>query len=268
MVSETGPNATTAPQGETVSEPAPLLPPRPRPITSLVARRAWGDIHVRFWWLSALAVTGIIAYFTIGQVREALRDREVILHGMSVQATILKAGERDIRGHAVLRDTAHSVVLEAKMPEGNYREFRGTVGPGPGYLKVGETLDIRVDRNNPDVWTDRQEVTPWSRQLTITFIFLPVIAALLLGAVVARRRLLKVWRNGMPAEGTVVDLRHSAWAPFSRVVRYSLAESRDRRIFSALAPTRFAPAKGQTVHLLAPADGSSKPTLLARLYTS
>jgi hypothetical protein len=93
-----------------------------------------------------------------------------------------------------------------------------------------------------------------------------VIVALLGVACFVGRKILRVWENGVPIEGTVVDLRHSAWAPMSRLVRYTLAGSRDRRIFSALAPKPDAPARGEPIQLLMPSDGATKPTILARLY--
>ena len=48
--------------------------------------------------------------------------------------------------------------------------------------------------------------------------------------------MLNAWRHGVPAVATVVDSKQSAIAPRSRVVRYTLAEGADRRIFSTLFP--------------------------------
>jgi hypothetical protein len=249
-----------------VAAPTPPVPERPRQVTALARRRAWGDIHVRFWWLSALAVTVVITYFTVGQVRSALRDRDIILKGIAVDATITKAGERDIRGHTAMRDVSQHVELYATMPDGKERTFSGTLPPGPGYLRVGDRMPIRVDRNDPAVWTHRTEVTPWSRDLIVSILFVPLIAILLAVGLLVRRKILRVWENGLPIEGRVVDLRHSAWAPMSRVVRYALVNSNDRRIFSAVVPKREAPTKGESLRLLMPSDGSTKPTILARLY--
>jgi hypothetical protein len=242
------------------------LPNRPRTITPQVRRRAWGDIHVRFWWLSALAIALIVGYVSFLQIRAAMRDRDVILNGTRVDALIRKAGERDIPGHSVMRDVAQSVILVANLPDGTTRELTGTVEPGTGFLVVGRTLPIRVDKNDPSVWTDRHEVRPWSRELTVPLMFLPVIAALLVVALLVRRKILRIWQSGRPIAGTVVDLRHSAWAPRSRVVRYTIAHPTDRRIFSTLVPKREVPARGEAIQLLHPADGSAKPTILARLY--
>ena len=243
------------------------LPPPPREVTRTASRRAWGDIHVRFWWLSAIGVGLVIAYFSMIQINRGLYDREIIRNGIPVDTVIKKAGEADIHGHSVLRSGDVPVTLVGKI-DGEERTFIGKVGPGPGYLKVGNPLTIRVHRGDPNQWTAEQQVKPWTRELAVSLMFLPLIAGLLVGALVVRRRLLRVWRNGIPVEGKVVDLRHSAWAPLSRVVRYSILDSHDRRIFNALTPTKSAPAKGDTIQLLAPPDGGSKPTILARLYAS
>jgi hypothetical protein len=217
--------------------------------------------------LSAIGVTLVIAYFSMTQVNRALRDRDIIRNGIPVQTIIKKAGERDLPGHSTLREHETPVILVGRLPgDTEDRQFTGSVGPGPGYLKVGQPLAIRVARNDPEAWTDRQEVVPWWRELAISLMFLPLIAGLLIGAMLVRQRILNVWRNGVPIEGTVVELRHSAWAPLSRVVRYSLASSSDRRIFNALAPTKTAPAKGDTIQLLAPGNGATRPTILTRVY--
>ena len=268
------PAADVAPAPAPAASSAPATTPlpdnssrSPRPLTPLVRRRAWGDIHVRFWWLSAIGVTLVIAYFSMTQVHRALRDRDIIRNGIPVQTIIKKAGERDLQGNSVLRERETEVILIGRLPgENEDRQFLGSVSAGPGYLKVGQPLPIRVSRANPEEWTERQEVTPWWRELAISLMFLPLIAALLIGAVVVRQRILRVWRSGVPIEGTVVELRHSAWAPLSRVVRYSLVSSADRRIFSTLAPTETAPAKGDTIQLLAPGNGVTRPTIMTRLY--
>jgi hypothetical protein len=165
-----------------------------------------------------------------------------------------------------MRDVPQYIEMYATDADGQERTFTGTLPPGQGYLIVGQKMSIRVDRNNPAEWTDRREVTPWSRDLVVSIMFLPVIVALLAAAWFVRRKILRVWENGVPIEGTVVDLRPLGVGAHVAAGRYTLAGSRDRRIFSALAPKRDAPARGEPIQLLMPSDGATKPTILARLY--
>ena len=227
------------------------MPPAPREVTPRVRRRAWGDIHVRFWWLSALAVALVIGYFTAHRVREALRDRALIRDGIPVKTTIKTAGEKYIAGQSEMRNSFKPVTLLGTLPDGQEREFRGEVPPGPGYLIIGSPLEIRVARDDPSEWTAQLEPLPWSRELALSLMFLPLIVLLLLVAYLMRRRVLRVWERGEPAEAVIKEVKHSAYAPRSRVLRFSLAAGDDRRIFTTLCPPGVAvPAVGEQIQLL------------------
>ena len=234
-----------------MSAPAPALPSPPRPITPRVRRRAWGDIHVRFWWLSALAVAVVIGWFTAHRVREALRDRDLIRNGVAVKTTIKTAGEKYIAGQSEMRNSFKQVTLLGTMPDGQEREFRGEVPPGPGYLVIGHPLEIRVARNDPSEWTAQLTPPPWGRELAMSLMFLPAIALLLLIAFLMRGRVLRVWERGVPAEAVVKEVKHSAYAPRSRVLRFSVLGGDDRRIFTMLCPPGVpVPAVGEQIQLL------------------
>jgi len=240
------------------------LSPTPRPSTRLARRRAWGDIHVRFWWLSAIGVIAVMTYFTVWRITDALNDRAIIRGGQVVQTTIASVNGGTTPGYAVLRHERVPVTLSAKLPDGRQMAFAGQLSVAAGYAKVGQPLTIRVDRNDPARWTDRTEVVPWVQELALTLMFLPVIAALLIGALVMRGKILRVWRDGAVVDGEIVELRTYAIAPLSRRVKYKLTGSSERRLFSALWPNRAGPlAVGQRVKLLVGRDNRS---ILAHLY--
>lgn len=254
--------------GTTSADPASAatLPPPPRPLTPRVRRRAWGDSHVRVWWLSALAVALVIGWFTIGRVREGLRNREIIEDGIAVTAVIKTAGDKYIKGQSEMRDSFTAVTLTGTMPDGTEREFRGEVPPTGGYLVVGQPLEIRVARDDPTYWTDQLTPQPWGRELAMSLMFLPLIVLLLIFAFVVRRQVLRVWQRGEPAEGVVTQVAHSAYAPRSRVVRYNLAGASDRRIYSLLCPPGVpVPAAGEPIELLM-LPGQPKRAIWTRLY--
>jgi hypothetical protein len=252
--------STTAPDAADAA-----LPRRPRKITPLVRRRAWGDIHVRFWWLSALGVIAVMAYFTVWRVTDALRDRAIIQQGHIVQTTITSVDGGTTPGYAVLRHERVPVTLSGKLPDGRSMTFAGALPVAAGYAKVGQPLTIRVDREDPERWTDRTAAVPWVQELALTLMFLPVIAALLAVAFFMRRKILRVWREGAVVDGEVVELRTYAIAPLSRRVKYKLTDPAERRLFSALWPNRAGTlAVGQRVKLLVGKDG--RRSVLAPLY--
>ena len=251
--------AAVAASGSWLSSP-------PRPETRRVRQRAWGDIHVRFWWLSALAVIGVMTYFTAWRISDALRDRAIIRHGQVVQTTITSVDGGTTPGYAVLRHERVPVTLSGKLADGREITFAGPLSVAAGYAKVGQPMTIRVDPSDPaERWTDRTEVVPWVQELALTLMFLPVIAALLVTAFVMRGKILRVWREGTEADGEILELHTSAIAPLSRRVKYKLTGgSSERRLFSALWPNRAGPlAVGQHVKLLVGRDGRS---ILAHLY--
>jgi hypothetical protein len=264
-VTQTQESESPSPVGPSGAAATSALASPPRPSTPLARRRAWGDIHVRFWWLSALGVIAVMTYFTVWRITDALNDRAIIRGGQVVQTTIASVNGGATPGYAVLRHERVPVILNGKLPDGRPMSFAGQLSVAAGYAKVGQPLTIRVDPNDAERWTDRTEVVPWVQELALTLMFLPVIAALLIAALVMRGKILRVWRDGAVVDGEIVELRTYAIAPLSRRVKYKLLSgSSERRLFSALWPNRAGPlAVGQRVKLLVGRDNRS---ILAHLY--
>jgi hypothetical protein len=83
-----------------------------------------------------------------------------------------------------------------------------------------------------------------------------------------RRGVLRVWERGAPATGVVTQVGHSAYAPRSRVVRYNLAGTNDRRIYSILCPRGVpVPTIGEQIQVLM-LPGRPNRSIWARLYTA
>jgi hypothetical protein len=81
-----------------------------------------------------------------------------------------------------------------------------------------------------------------------------------------RRGVLRTWRDGIRAAGVVVDIKHSAAAPRSRLVRFTFAEGPDRRVLTALYPAGAAlPRPGDPLVLLVPLDRPDD-AIVADLY--
>ena len=231
------------------------LPAVPRRITPRAKRRSWGEGHVRFWWTSAAAVLLVAAYIAISGVREELKLRRLLQYGVDVTATAYRVKgvtAADNAGFAVQRDQSIPVDFRATLPDGRQVEFGGYLPVANKYIRVNEQVRLRVDPADPNNFTETADPRSWWHVTGVAlFIVLPAAAMLLAVAHWRRRAMLKVWRLGQPVEGVVVDVRHAAAAPRSRVVRYTISGLRDRRVFKMLYPTRAGvPAKGDVLNLL------------------
>jgi hypothetical protein len=150
--------------------------------------------------------------------------------------------------------------LEFDWKGGKHR-VRGQL---PGHMERGEhvvtgpasPVPIRVDPNDPDRWTDRKTSPPLlARQLIPAAIGLPIVAVLGLLAFLKRGAAARVWRDGQAALALVVGTGQSPFAPRSRALRCTAAESSDKRVFTVYLPAGAAPlTAGDAVWVVRPAD--------------
>lgn len=238
----------------------------PRPVTSTGSRRAWGDLRVRFWWLCALALTVAMLLIGSSRVTANFRERDLIQTGIKVTATVVGMDGSTRVGWTQPRSDSHEVRLRARMPDGQTATLTGTLAPGPGVLKIGSELEIKLDPNQPSRWTDRTEPLSWPAELVIPLSLLPIVILLLAIAMFRRSQVLHVWRHGQPIQAIVHDIRHSAMAPRSRLVRYTIPELADHRIFSTLIPTNTGiPHEGETLDIIAIPNAPQR-SVVANLY--
>jgi hypothetical protein len=239
----------------------------PRRITPRAKRRAWGESAVRFWWKSALGVAIVAAIVAAGLIRQAREHRRLMEQGIPVTATIVDVEGTSRANFAVQRDHQVPVKLSVPLPDGRTQILDARLPSARGYAKVGADLPIRLDPNDPLVWAEQTEIEPWWSVVAVPVLMMLPIAAALLGiAKWRRRRVLAVWRKGTPARGTVVDVRHSATAPKSRTIRYTIADGTDRRVFTMIYPIRAGiPQPGESLDLLVLAD-HPKDAIVSQLY--
>ena len=247
------------------SRPQELVPP-PRQVTARGARRAWGDRRVKFWWVCAVAIAVIAAMIAGERVWATLRERDLIRNGAAVTATVIGM-QRSMRvGYTLPRTDSLDVKLKAQLPDGREVLLEGTLPRDSGVVRIGMPLEIRLDPLNPTRWTDRTEMLDWGTELIIPISLVPLILVLLGTAIWQRQRVLNVWRHGSPVQGIVHELKHTAMAPLSRLVRYSIAGPDGKRIFSTFIPSSAGiPAVGETIHLLALSDRADR-TVVTKLY--
>ena len=266
---------------ETVSAPDTtehLVPPveltqTPRHVTPRAARRSWNELPVRIWVILAVAVGFITIYFTIDKYLSGRYERWLITQGLPVQAELNRIqGTRD-RSQSFKRTDRLQVELNYDVPGTEHPRQMYVPGwlsqlpadPPPREIRVGELIPVRIDPNNPTVWTDRTQPLPWIAEFTIVVLLLPLLALLLVVMFIRRQQVLGVWRRGEVAAAVVVDHKQSATAPLSRVIRFTLADGSDRRVWSTLHPARGAPQPGETVWVIYP-PGNPGRAVVASLY--
>jgi hypothetical protein len=247
------------------------LPATPRPVNRHVARRSWAEPKVRFWWMSAVVVVLVAIFVAWGQAGAELKHRHLINHGVMVKATAVEVAgvtKHQNPNFSVMRDQQVPVKFNAILPDGKISEFGGYLEPAAeGRVRVDQVLDILVDPNDPNNWSEDVEAKSWFHALSIPlFMMLPLAVIAMAIAELRRRQVLAVWRDGLRMPGVVVDVRHSAAAPRSRIVHFTIAEGRDRRIIKTFFPASAGiPRKGDPLTLIVPME-HAQDSLVAELY--
>jgi len=248
-----------------------VLPPTPRPLNRRITKRSWTESKVRFWWASALVVALVMLSVAYTQGAREMHHRRLVENGVEVNAIAVKVQNvtaAQNRNYAVQRDQTISVEFSILLPPDQKPEtLTGYLEPAEGFVRVNDRMKLRVNPGDLS-WTDVLELKPWWQVLAVPlFLLLPIILILLGIAELKRRMVLVVWRDGARGHGVIVDVRHTAAAPRSRVVHYTFADGRERRVFTALWPTsEGVPHKGQELTLIYPAD-RPQDAIIADLYT-
>ena len=223
------------------------------------------------WWKLAVAVLIVAVYVGYMQSGEAVKHRRLVRTGVVVDARAVKVQgvtETQNARFGVLRDQTVPVEFEARLPDGREILLSGYLPRGEGRIENNQEMKLRVDPDDPTHWGEMTDVDPWWRVLAVPLLLLlPIVLALLAVASWRRGRVLKAWRDGTAGQAVVLETRQSATAPMSRVLRFTLADSSDRRVFSLLFPNRAGvPAKGETFPIVYPPSRPDR-AIAASLYT-
>jgi hypothetical protein len=257
--------------GKTMSEPSIISPPTapapaspPRELSAKASKRAWAEGRVRAWWLCGAVVLAVTTFYGISQTLNWWNDRKLITQGIAVDANIDEANGSTLQ-RKFLREEPVKVKLSFTLPDGTKQQVEGQLRP-PGPAVTAQTpLPIHYDPKNPKRWTERSQLAPWAREMTVVWMILPVLALLFLIAFLQRRRMLGIWRNAPAAQAVVVDSRQTSIAPRSRVLRYALREG-DRRVCQTLYPLNAGlPEPGETIWIIAPPEAPHRG-IVAKLY--
>jgi len=247
------------------------LPPAPRPITPAARSRSWAEMPVRIWCILAITLAVVIVYFTINQVMSGASEREMILNGTPVDAVVVQISGTTNPDAVFHRNETLPAKVRYRLPdEQSDRLAYGSLSilsQPDAVIHPGDSIPLRIDRADPNHWTDRTQPRSWFVELSVVLLLFPLLAVLLLIAVLQRARILRIWRDGIVAEATVVEVRQTALAPLSRLLRFTVNDGSSSRVCSVLVPTRVGvPARGETVSLIMP-GGVPERAVLAKLYT-
>ena len=244
------------------------LPPPPRAITTRARRRAWGEAPVRVWGILTFLVAVSLLLLAAQNISEGLTERRLISDGKPVTATLKEVnGDGDPR-HAVKMqgesgDRIVKVDYPGAPPDAEPRQLESMSSNG---LRPGDAVHIRVDPNDLSMWTDATEPQPWLARLAIVWMLLPALLLAIIMLLIRRRQILRIWREGQETYGTVIELRQSPIAPRSRVVRFTLGDPDDRRIFSTLFPNRAGEINKGDELLLLTLESNPSRAIVAELY--
>lgn len=244
MTETTHPDPTAASPVTRMASP----PDPPRTLTPRGNRWAWLEPRVRVWWTSALLLAIIGAYFVISEVSSSSLDRRLVSSGMRVEAIINEIDGSPRKDRFARPVERAEFTMSFQIPGGDSLIIeRSRLKDQRDPYKVGNAITLYVDSSrlkdweakDTSLWTDRLQTT-LREDLLLGLIILPFVNLLLILAVTQRIRVVRIWRLGQAMAAVVVETRQTPSAPFSRLVRYALRDSRDRRVFKAIVPMRVA----------------------------
>jgi hypothetical protein len=243
----TMPTAQLDPTGEN-----PALPSAPRPLSKLIRRRAWSERHVRVWWLLGAALLIITCYYAISRIYLWTEETKLITHGEKVM------GEVTGWSGGVAAKNQHAVLSPNTVVDIEY-SYKGTVYHDRSEL-IGRTEQIFthtpfplfIDPKNPLHWTARIVPAPLASELLPALMLAPFVVLLFVVAFLRRQRVLRIYREGQAIQAEVMNVGHSAAAPFSRLLSCAAhLDANEDRVIKILLPTRKAPDVGETLWLIA-----------------
>lgn len=227
------------------------------------ASRSWMEINVRPWLAITLLMTVALVAVTVVQWRDAMRQRRLIEQGIAVPDAVV----HDINGRRRTAPRDEQLLVQMKYPHpttGQPLIATGMLSRKPGQsVSLGQKLPLRIDPNDPLVWTDLVEAPPLAREMTVSLmVLLPMVLIGLVVAWLQNARVRKALRTGTRTTGTVVSIKQSPLAPMSRQIGITV-ETTGARVRHAYWPARNGPvAKGDVIEVIA----SDAMVLPARSY--
>ena len=248
--------------------PAPAPEALPRPVTPRARRQSWREPAVRVWWLIALVLALAILALFIQQFSQSMIVFYRLKHW---RHQIVRIEQIDIaRQKSLKQNPGYMAIVQSYLSftdlQGNNHELVGRLAGQIRNRSPGETIEVLLNPSDPTEFSDRLNPMPLSEQLVVPLLVLPIATLLLIGAVLRRRGLLRLYQLGQRRSAMVVDVRHAAVAPRSSIVRVIVPDSEERRLLTLIIPRRLMiPQPDDTIEVITP-PGEPTRALAVMLY--
>jgi hypothetical protein len=250
----------------TIAPSPPTLPKIPRLLGKSARRRSWNELPVRLWVVLSIVICVITIYLTASRVHQALKDRSLIHNGLDIKAKIISANGSPTPKRWPRNETIPATIRFV-MPDGSQQEQTVLLdAKADAFAMVGTELAIKVDPDDPQRWTEQTVPAAWSGELTTPVMLIGLSLIVVATTLLRRQSVLRVWKNEPLVAATVVEIKHTALAPLSRVVKFTLVDSTNRRVWSILLPVRAGiPQPGETIWLISSQKNPAR-AIAAKLY--
>jgi hypothetical protein len=213
----------------------------------------------------AAAMFLVAIFFTGTRMVPSLRDYSLMKSGVRVEASIIDAQGGNTLKKLYDPDQRVAFHMTYRLPDGSYHEINEPLKDQRKAIGPGMKIPLYVDPKNPSRWTDRVEIS-WLEDTMIALLLLPTVLLFLFIATFNRFGVLAAWKNGHAIHASVVEMKQSASAPRSSILRFVLGHYHDQRIFSTLIPNRRAKYQpGDVVWVIIPST-TPRWAILAELY--
>jgi len=235
---------------QTITPPTtpPDLPPSsPRALTPRARDRSWREPPVRFCWLSTIALLLVALYMFGSRYVEWRAEAALVQSGTPVTAKVYDLSS-DRTGSVLPFGERVRVRYELKGVQ--YDVEGALVDIGQRYL-TGDTINLRVDPENPQRWTNRQETTLLAARLIGGYMALLAAAGTAIAAWVTRNHYRAIWRNGILREALVAAHEQATAAPQSVRLRCHVTKGREVVVVLVCVPqNQKVPAVGEKTWLI------------------
>lgn len=203
--------------------------------------------------------------FTGMRVVRSLRDYSLMKSGARVQADIIDAQGGNTLKKLYDPDQRVAFHMTYRLPDGSFHEINEPLKDQRKAVGPGMKIPLYVDPKDPSRWTDRVEIS-WLEDTMVALLLLPTILLFLAISIFNRLGVLRAWKDGHAMHASVVEVKQSASAPRSRILRMVLGHYHDQRIFSTLIPARLDRYQpGDVVWVIIPST-TPRWAILAELY--
>lgn len=215
------------------------------------ASRSWMEINVRPWLAVTLLMVIGLVLVSVLQWRDALRVRRLIEHNVTVKGVVTNINGR---ARTAPRDELQQVDMKYPHPTTQQPLLApGMLSRKPGQsVSLGDVIELRIDPQDPMIWTDLASAPPVARELIVPLVvLLPMVLLCLAIAVLQRARVRKTLRTGTLTQATVVSVKNSPLAPLSKQIGLATGAP-GARVRHAYWPTRNGPVvQGDLVEVVA-----------------